>query len=95
MTQIYVKDVGGTHTAFDVDVNDTLAAFREQVTDKTGIPPEQQRLIYKEKQLVDSARTLADYNITKGSTIHLLLGLHGGSQQVCPLFCLLCSHIFS
>jgi len=85
MTQIYVKDVGGKSIAFDVDVNDTMAAFREQVTDKMGVPPEQQRLICEGKQLEDG-RTLADYNITKGATIHLLLRLPGGKlgdgQQV-------------
>ncbi|KAA6382143.1 MAG: putative Polyubiquitin [Streblomastix strix] len=78
--QIFVKTETGKTLTIDVENADTIESLKQKIRDKTGIPSDQQRLIFAGKQL-ESDRTFSDYAVEPEATIQVVLHLPGGGQM--------------
>ena len=66
--QIFVKTLTGKTITFDVEASESIDNIKAEIQDMEGVPAEQQSLMVE----LEDGRTLADYNIQKEFTLHLL-----------------------
>jgi Ubiquitin family len=72
-----VNTLTGKKTSMRASKFATVAHVKELIREVEGFPLDQQRLIFGGEQLEDD-RSLASYNVTSDSTLHLVLRLRGG-----------------
>jgi hypothetical protein len=61
-------------------MEDSIESVKKQLESKEGVPVDQQKLIFAGKELEDEHK-VAEYNLMKSSTIHLVLKLRGGGMS--------------
>jgi large subunit ribosomal protein L40e len=69
--QIFVRVLNGKTITLEVEPFTRIADVKTQLADREGLPADLQRLVYGGKQLQDHP-TLADYNIHKEATLHMI-----------------------
>jgi len=79
--QLFVKTMTGKTVSIEVEEGESIEDVKAKISEKEGIPPEQQRLIFGGQQLED-AKTLEDYGVGDDDTFHLVLRLRGGLKQL-------------
>ena len=71
--QIYVKMPIERTITLKVRTSDTVQHMKAMIQDIEGIPPDQQRLVLSETELLEDACTLFEYRIQNESTLDLIM----------------------
>jgi hypothetical protein len=80
---IFVKTLTGKVVPMQIAKNATIEDAKLAIQTSEGIPPDQQRLIYKSKQMKDE-ETLEQHSVVPESTVHLVLRLRGSPDEEPP-----------
>ena len=73
--QIFVKSMDGSTYDVTIGASNTVDQLKSFLAQQ-GLPVDQQRLVFAGRQIEDG-RTMSDYNIIEGSTVHMILKLRG------------------
>ena len=74
---INIKTLTGKVIPLEVYYLDSIETIKLKISEKEGIPRDQQRLVFAGKTL-ENCRNLQSYNISHNATLHLVLKLRGG-----------------
>ena len=80
---LYAATLGYTQFAYCFTQHAKVSEIKEKLKDKTGLRPDEQRLLYGGKELQDDV-LLSDYGVQDNSVIFLVLRLPGGASQRKP-----------
>ena len=76
MTLFFKSLMGTTDVVHGLESSHSVEQVKQRYEQQHGTPADQLRFIFAGKQLEDD-RTLADYNIQRGATLHVILRLRG------------------
>ena len=79
--EVYIKTTGGMTILVKVERETTILELKQKIQQQKGYTVEQQKLIFCGAVLEDSL-TLADYNIQRATTLHLVVGQRHGEKRV-------------
>lgn len=71
---LFVKTMTGKTVSIEVEEGESIEDVKAKISEKEGIPAEQQRLIFGGQQLED-CKSLEDYGVNDDDTFHLVLRL--------------------
>lgn len=75
MVELNVKSTSGTSFKAEVPVDSTVLAVKEAIADKSKIPAQNQRLVFKGQVLKDDKTLVGDYGFKSGSAVHVVRGV--------------------
>ena len=78
--QIYVKTSTGQSITLAVLLDDSIESVKAKIQDELSIPPDQQKLTFAGKQLLEDDLTLSDYDVEGEATLYLI-------PQLCASTC--------
>eukprot|EP01043_Picozoa_sp_COSAG02_P018701 COSAG02_NODE_880_length_16242_cov_5.512946_3_plen_716_part_00 len=84
--QLFLRTIAGgkTVTLDDVKAGDPILSVLEKAWEKTGIPIDQQQLLF-DKQILEDRRCVATYGLEPGSELRQLMRLDGGKPDKATL----------
>lgn len=71
--EISVQDLYGTRHVFGVQKSTTVGNLKSQLQQKTGIPPDAQRLLLNQETLENEARGIVEYGVQPQTIVSLTL----------------------
>eukprot|EP00249_Psilotum_nudum_P017664 c26431_g2_i1 orf=378-2036(+) len=77
--QVHVRCTNGNKFSVEVDLGVTVLMFKSILSEKSDIPADQQRLIYKGRVLKDDS-SLESYGLQNDHTVHLVRGAPSSSS---------------